>query len=185
MAHDDPELERLVVAIGAGDRAALGTLYDMLAGSLLSLATRFLGDSREAEDLVQDVLLEVWKQAKTYDPKRATVRSWIVMRLRSRAIDRRRSLAGRHVPTEPATFDKASDDADLTLAPDFQRIRAVLSTLPDTQRRAIELAWLGGHSSSEIAELEGIPIGTVKSRIRFAMAALRDALVPADQRGSS
>jgi RNA polymerase sigma-70 factor (ECF subfamily) len=179
MAHDDPELERLVVAIASGDRAALGTLYDMLAGSLLGLATRFLGDSREAEDLVQDVLLEVWKQAKTYDPKRSNVRSWIVMRLRSRAIDRRRSLAAKHVPTEPASFDGASDaEGDASLTPDFRRVREVLGRLPEAQRAAMELAWLGGYTSSEIAELEGVPIGTVKSRIRFAMAALREALVP-------
>ncbi|MGZ3420484.1 MAG: sigma-70 family RNA polymerase sigma factor [Polyangiales bacterium] len=179
MTRDDPELERLVAAIAAGDRAALGTLYDMLAGSLIGLATRFLGDSREAEDLVQDVLLEVWKQAGTYDPKRANVRSWIVMRLRSRAIDRRRSVAGKHVPTEPTLFDRENEDeADATLTPDFQRIRAVLRTLPEAQRTAMELAWIGGYTSSEIAELEGVPIGTVKSRIRFAMAALRDALLP-------
>lgn len=177
MAHDDPELERLVVAIAAGDRAALGTLYDMLGGSLLGLAARFLGDSREAEDLVQDVLLEVWKHAGTYDPKRSNVRSWIVMRLRSRAIDRRRSLAAKHLPTEPSAFDGAADtEADASIAPDFRRIRDALGRLPEAQRKAIELAWMGGYTSSEIAELEGVPIGTVKSRVRFAMAALREAL---------
>jgi RNA polymerase sigma-70 factor (ECF subfamily) len=174
VANDD-ELVPLVRAMAHGDRNALAALYDKLAGPLLALAQRLLPNSRDAEDLLQDVFFEVWKQAGSYDPERATVRSWIVMRLRSRASDRRRSAAARHVPTEHIDLAEAPIE-DPGMGVDHARVHNVLSKLPAAQRRAMELVWVEGYTNAEAADIEAVPVGTMKSRLRFAMNALREAL---------
>lgn len=168
----------LVAAIAAGDRAALATLYDRFAPVMMALGRRMLRNEREAEDLLHDVLLEVWRQAADYEPSRGSVRSWLVMRLRSRALDRLKSVAHTRVvslesvnlPEEPAPA------GDPVASHDQQRVHAALARLPPDQRLVLELAYFEGNSLSEIAERQGVPLGTIKSRLARALTKLRETL---------
>jgi len=169
----------LVVASAGGDRHALAQLYDRYAALLLGVAQRILGSPREAEDLVHDVFLEAWKQAGQYDPARGSVRTWLLMRLRSRALDRKKSAHGRTVPLEmEGSLEREAPGEDPALAPDRTAVRRTLAGLPAEQRTVLELAYFEGLSSSEIATRLGTPIGTVKSRVAAALAKLRAELGP-------
>jgi RNA polymerase sigma-70 factor, ECF subfamily len=173
----------LVAAITAGDRAALGHLYDRYVSLLLGLAQRILGDAREAEDLLHDVFLEVWRQAGAYDPARGTVRAWLVMRMRSRALDRRKAAGFARVVSieERRLPDPAPGAEDPLLAPDRQAVRRALAELPAEQRQVLELGYFEGLSSSEIALRIDAPVGTVKSRVAAALAKLRVCLGTAEE----
>lgn len=168
----------LVVAISGGDREALAALYDRYASLLLGVAQRILGTPREAEDLVHDVFLEAWRQAAGYDESRGSVRTWLLMRLRSRALDRKKSAASRAVSMETAVLDEREEvpTEDPSLAPDRGLVRRVLAELPKEQRIVLELAYFEGLSSSEIATRLETPIGTVKSRVAAALGKLRSQL---------
>lgn len=174
-----PTDEALIAQIVRGDRAAIAALYDRYAPLLTALGDRVLRDSKEAEDLLHDVFLEVWRHAGDYDATRGSVRSWLCMRMRSRALDRVRSAGrSRSVPMEDAGVTEVESmvDEDPTLAPDRMIIRRALTNLPPEQREVLELGYFEGLSSSEIAERAGIPIGTVKSRVAAAMTKLRAQL---------
>ena len=177
MVEGDRDVE-LVVAAAGGDRGALAQLYDRYAALLLGVAQRILGSPREAEDLVHDVFLEAWKQAGHYDASRGSVRTWLLMRLRSRALDRKKAAANRAIsmeaPGELAEREVSLEDP--ALAPDRTRVRRVLLALPLEQRAVLELAYFEGLSSSEIATRLGTPIGTVKSRVAAALSKLRTEL---------
>lgn len=164
----------LVAAMAAGDRQSLARLYDRYASLLLAVGVRVLGDRREAEDVLHDVFLEAWRQASHYAAARGTVRTWLVMRMRSRALDRRRSASfSRSVGASALDHREASDAVDPTLAADHSTLRAALAELPQEQRVVLELGYFEGLSSSEISAREDIPIGTVKSRVAAALARLR------------
>jgi len=167
---------RLVEAIAAGDRAALASLYDRHSGVLFAVARQLLAERAEVEDLVHDVFLEVWKQAHTYDPARANVRRWLLVRLRSRALDRLRSHSFSRRRSLERDERVAPDDPSGEL--DARRVAGLLAELGDDQRAVVTLAYFDGLSSSEIAAELGIPIGTVKSRMAAALQRLR-ALVEA------
>lgn len=176
MLGDTNEIDvALVGAMARGDRTAIARLYDRHAPGMLALAQRIVGDRREAEDLLHDVLLEAWRGAGAFDPGRGTVRAWLLMRVRSRALDRRRAAAvARAEPLEEATARATSDhEGDRA---DHARVRRALAALPTEQRAVLELAYFEGLSSSEIAARLGTPIGTVKSRVAAAMAKLRACL---------
>ncbi|MCA9653686.1 MAG: sigma-70 family RNA polymerase sigma factor [Myxococcales bacterium] len=167
-----------------GEIQALATLYDRHAGLLLAMANRILGDKALAEDLVQDVFMEVWRRAHAFDPSRGSVRTWLLVRLRSRAVDRLRSAQHRRevavddvAPREPSPTAE-----DPELAPDRALVRKAIAELPEDQRLVIELSYFHGLSSSEIAERMGSPLGTVKSRTAAALTKLRAAMVAAEQR---
>jgi len=177
-AGTDPDTD-LVVALARGDRSALAALYDKYAGFLLALALRIVRDRREAEDLLHDVFLEAWKTAVDYDPARGRVRTWLAIRMRSRALDRQKSArVSRHAagPEGDAALAGQVTDSAPDGAPDRQRVRAALGALSADQRRVIELAYFDGLSCSEIAAAIDVPIGTVKSRMSAAMGRLRGAL---------
>jgi RNA polymerase sigma-70 factor, ECF subfamily len=169
--------EELMQAIAGGDRTALGHLYDRFAGLLLGLGRRFL-DEREAEDLVHDVFLEVWRQAGDFDPERGTARSWLVTRLRSRALDRRKSPRLARVSALDAVHLEAvaGPYEDPSLNADRERVRHILLQLPAEQRICLELGYYEGLSSTEIASRAGVPVGTVKSRVAAGLAKLRAVL---------
>ena len=171
--------EALVRAIANGDTRALATLYDRHAPIMLGLARRIVGGKPEAEDIVHDVFVEAWRRAADYDENRGSVKAWLLLRTRSRAIDFRKSAGvSRTVPAGDgawlSTFaDPRSDESE---APDRTRLRRVLGSLNGEQREVLLLGYFEGLSSSEIASKVGIPIGTVKSRVAAALSALRAAL---------
>lgn len=171
---DDRELIR---RLAGGDRTALGLLYDRYAPLVLALGQKILRSRREAEDLLQDVFLEAWRQAGDYEPGRGSVRTWLVLRARSRALDRCRNAWSRAVPLEDSPEKGEEGALDPILQADHERLRRVFVTLPEEQQKVLELGYFEGLSSSEIAERLGVPIGTVKSRVAAAIAKLRAALV--------
>jgi RNA polymerase sigma-70 factor (ECF subfamily) len=174
---DDAEDEALVAAMAAGDRGALATLYERHAALLLGLALRIVREKREAEDLLHDVFLEAWRSAKDFDPKRGRVRTWLAIRMRSRALDLQKSArVSRN--TGDGGLDLLVDEAEGS-SPDHGRIRTALSELGQDQRRVLELAYFEGLSCTEIAERVAIPVGTVKSRIAAGLDRLRSGLVTA------
>ncbi len=168
----------LVAAMAGGDRDATRQLYDRHAGLMLGVATRLLSDRSAAEDLVHDVFLEAWRNAGSYDPGRGTVRTWLMVRLRSRALDRLRSAAWRRRVDTGDRMPEPSDrpEVDPAAGGDRDRVRGALAELPEPQRRVLELAYYRGLSSSEVADVLGVPVGTVKSRTAAAFRKLRAAL---------
>jgi RNA polymerase sigma-70 factor, ECF subfamily len=179
----DPTLETsdpdLVVAMARGDGQALGVLYDRYCPTLLATAIRVLGNQREAEDLVHDVLMEAWQKAGDYDRARGSVRTWLLVRLRSRALDRWRRAGRIRVETmEDRTLDDylPAPAGDPGQSIDHARVRRAVQDLPEPQRLVLELAYFEGLSSTEIAERLAIPVGTVKSRTAAGLAKLRAAI---------
>ncbi len=190
-AAPNPSDGDLVVGVASGDRAALADLYDRYAPALLGLGIRILHSRRDAEDVVHDVFLEVWRRAHSYDPERASVRGWLLLMMRCRSLDRRKSAAfslstpldtvsrdapygvmtesDLHVP-DGAPRDHAGD------AIDHKRALAALSALPEPQRAVLVLGYFRGLTSAEIAAELQLPIGTVKSRVAAALRALRERM---------
>jgi RNA polymerase sigma-70 factor, ECF subfamily len=168
----------------AGDEAALAALYDRHSRAVYSLALRVLADQADAEDVLQDVFAQAWRQAGRYDSRRGPVAAWLLNMARTRAIDRLRARRAR-----PDSHTAASDGAHVELsipavdpgdalaaARDAARVRAALEELPVLQRLAIELAYFEGLTQSEIAARLEQPLGTVKTRIRLGLLKLRDVL---------
>ncbi len=171
------------MALQAGDPCALAALYDRYAASLLGVAYRILKDRCDAEDLLHDVFLEVWQQAHRYDPQRGAVSTWLMLRMRSRAIDRARARATARaygmMPSRPEpTFTLTHDDP--SLAPDRARARQAIAQLSEAQRIVLESIFFEGLSYREVAQRCDIPEGTVKSRVAAALAKLRQALRSAE-----
>jgi RNA polymerase sigma-70 factor, ECF subfamily len=175
----------LLGAIASGDRVALARLYDRYAPMLMAVGVRMLGVRGEAEDLLHDVFLEAWQRASTYDPTRGSVVTWLLVRLRSRALDRLRSRKHSASPIdEPDQIEEhAVREEDPALAPDRTTVRRALESLTSEQRVVLELAYFHGLSQSEIALQIGVPIGTVKSRVANGLGKLRAGLIPGGTEG--
>jgi len=179
---DDGELIR---RMARGDKLACSTFYDRFSRPIYSVALRILNDQAEAEDVVQDVFLTLWKKAATYNASRGSAFGWAITLTRNRAIDRLR-LRRRHstllqqsspddLPGGHATSDTHSAD-DLILREKTSAVRAALSTLPSEKLRTLELAFFSGLTQQEIATQLGEPLSTVKARIRRGLLKLRDTL---------
>ncbi len=165
----------LCAAVAGGDRNALGELYDRHASVLMALGLRMLGSRAQAEDVLHDVFLEAWHNARQFDPARGSVRAWLVTRMRSRCLDRRSSASRQaRMASELSQQEQASDGADGTI--DSQRLQLQIGGLPAELAQVIELAYFDGLSSSEMAERLQIPVGTVKSRMARALSTLRQGL---------
>lgn len=168
---------RVLAAVARGDRGGLRTLYERHAGRALAIALRILHSRAEAEEVVQDSFLEVWRRAAQYDESRGSAGVWISTIARSRAIDRVRAR-GTAERAASAAADEPRGAADEVVLEEVeqrsarQRIAAALGELPAEQRTAIELAYFEGLSQREIAARTGAPLGTVKSRIRIALGRL-------------
>ncbi len=184
-ATDGREDSQLLFELAAGDASALGALYDRHASWMLAHAYSVLGNRRDAEDLIHDVFLEVWRKAESYEPSRAGVRTWLRVKLRSRALDRvrKRDAARRHGIRPLRDDDEVGDpDSAMDVLRHADRSLALeaLATLPEGQRMVIELNYLQGIACNEIASRCGLPLGTVKSRLSRGMAVLRNRLIDGD-----
>lgn len=162
------------------DETGLAALYDRYRLILFGLLVRILNSREEAEDVLQEVFLQVWRRAADFDEQRGRPFTWLVTLTRSRAIDRLRVLAARQRLADSAareTTDEASDAVADTLHAEQREIVArALASLPEEQRRTLKLAYFEGLTQSEIATQLGTPLGTVKTRMRAGMMKLRELL---------
>ncbi|HXJ84337.1 MAG TPA: sigma-70 family RNA polymerase sigma factor [Candidatus Methylomirabilis sp.] len=171
----------LVARIARGDREAFSRLYDAYAGPAFGLIRRVLRDPEASKDVLQEVFWQVWREAARYDPGRASPEAWILMRAKSRAIDRLRSMRRRDRTFVTAVDDSVARAAETgddppALVADRGLVERGLDRLPDAQRRVIELAFFEGLTQSEIAARLGEPLGTVKTRARLGLERLRSLL---------
>src|SRR5262249_30162377 len=171
--------EAIVALVARSDQEALGELYDRFGRVAYGLALRVLRDEKLAEDAVQEGFLAAWRNADRFMPERAKASSWLLTLVHRRAVDLvRREERRRAEPLPAASEGAASDSAeeDAWLRFERERVQAALRQLPDQQREALELAYYGGFSQSELAERLGQPIGTIKSRMFAGLARLRELL---------
>ena len=180
--------EALVALVARGDEDALAELYDRIGRIAYGLALRVLRDDRLAEDAVQDGFLAAWRTAAAFRPERAKASTWVLTLVHRRAVDLvRREERRRAEPlAEEASVAEAAEPTEEAawLRFERERVQAALGQLPDTQREALELAYYGGFSQSELAERLGVPLGTIKSRMFAGLARLRELLDDPAQEGS-
>jgi RNA polymerase sigma-70 factor (ECF subfamily) len=182
---------QLIARVADRDAAALRKLYDRFAGRALAVAMRILGAPAEAEEVVQDAFVEVWRRAGQYDASRGGAATWITAIARNRAIDRLRTRGAQARAAEGAEKEAqaAGTTAASTPLEDVEQVQArariqdALKSLPPEQRLVIELAYFEGLSQSEIAAKTGDPLGTVKGRVRSAMEKLAALLHGREPRG--
>jgi RNA polymerase sigma-70 factor (ECF subfamily) len=169
--------ETLLAAMGAGDADAAAVFVRRFQSRVYGLALTMLRDPDVAEDVAQDTFVRAWRHASTYDARRGRVPTWLLTIARNVALDRARSRPVTPVDPDVVTaeLDRARPDDGLDVA-DRDRLRGAIAELPDDQRRALVLAMYAGRTAREIAELDGVPLGTVKTRIRAAMGKLRATL---------
>jgi len=178
--------EGLIRRVADGDERALGTLYDRYAEKLYGLALSVVKSEADADEVLEDAFLQVWRTAGSFDPDRGTVSSWLSVIVRSRAMDRVRARKRRRKALErsaeadteglaaPRSDDPPSPDERSERAELRERLDRLLAAIPEEQRRVIELAYFDGLTQREIADVTGIPLGTVKSRVRAGMRKLRE-----------
>ena len=156
----------------AGDDGALNEIYDQFSSFVYGLALRVIGDARAAEDVSQDVFVTVWERPDAFDPDRGSLRTWLGTLAHRRAVDHvRREEARRRRATKDAARPETTPDVEeMAMAlVTAERVRSALAMLPDEQRRAIRLAYFGGKTYRQVAEVLGIPEGTAKSRLRLGL----------------
>jgi RNA polymerase sigma-70 factor, ECF subfamily len=174
--------EELMGLVRDGEVQAFEVIFDRHASAAFSLACRMCGRRAAAEDIVQDAFLSLWRSGGGYDPRRGSVRSWVLSVVHNRAIDAMRrvgSKTGRDVPDEgigdrlPAA---ERTETEVERRDDMRQVRTALDELPPDQRRVIELAYFGGFTHSQIAEMLDLPPGTVKGRMRLGLTKMRYVL---------
>ena len=174
-ANNEPLDQDLVRAIAGGDQASLGRLYDRYSGLVYSVALRVLRDTAAAEEILQDVFMQLWRKASQFDAQRGSLPAWLLVITRNRAISRLR----RRDPVSEATMEEASVsmpyrlDNFLIQQELLGKVRMAMDGLPASQREMLELAYFEGLSHSEIAERTGEPLGTIKTRLRSGVQTLR------------
>jgi RNA polymerase sigma-70 factor (ECF subfamily) len=174
---------QLLLRIAAQDAQALAEFYDLTAKPLFSLAVRILGDVSEAEEVIQDVFVQIWKNAPSFDPLLGPAFYWALSITQNRSIDRLRTRQRRARLIENLENDAAANvpasqvaDQGALEADDSALVRTTLNSLPADQRRVIEMAFFGGLTHQEIAEALKEPLGTIKARIRRGLLKLRDCM---------
>jgi RNA polymerase sigma-70 factor (ECF subfamily) len=179
-AGDDP-LARLVALTARGDEEGFAELYERIAPAVFGLVSKIVRNPAQSEEVTQEVFVELWRNASRFNPARGTSRSWILTCAHRRAVDRVRSaeratrrddLAGRRDQERP--FDEVAERVETSL--EHEQVRRGLDSLTELQREAVVLAYYRGYTHREIAELLGVPMGTVKTRLRDGLIRLRDHL---------
>jgi len=173
------DLTGLLVGVARGDHAAFEALYDQLAGPVYGVIRKVLRDPAQSEEVAQDVMLEIWRTASRFDPARGSAASWAMVIAHRRAVDRVRSETAaseriRKVAPGPVTGEDVAELVETAL--DRQRVRRRMGALTTLQAEAVKLAYYGGYTYPQVAELLGIALGTVKTRIRDGLIRLRDCM---------
>ena len=171
--------ENLISLVEAGDADAFATLYDRHSQAAFSLAYRMMGERQAAEDLAQDAFLKVWRGASSYRAERGSVRTWILSIVHNRGIDKLRSQASRRKTQERVEASAPRSQPSEAFAETWRnsqrdQVREALNTLPAEQLKILELAYFSGYTHVEISELLGLPLGTVKGRMRLGLKKIRD-----------
>ncbi|MEJ5888531.1 ECF RNA polymerase sigma factor SigK [Pseudokineococcus marinus] len=183
VADERPEdpVGDLLRRVARGDERAFEGLYDAVAGPVHGVVLRVLRDPAQSEEVTQEVMVEVWKQAPRYDAARGSARGWVLTIAHRRAVDRVRSAQAStdregKVAARDAdrAFDVVTEEVEHRL--EAEQVRRSLDVLTDLQRESVELAYYGGYTHRQVAEILGIPLGTVKTRLRDGLIRLRDEM---------
>jgi RNA polymerase sigma-70 factor (ECF subfamily) len=174
--------EEVMQLVQGGDARAFEVLYDRHAGAAFSLAYRMVGNRVAAEDISQDAFLSIWRSRIRYQPERGSVRTWVLGIVHHRAVDAlRRNVVHERRRAEAEGLEERQEapeltDVEVARREEARNVRSALDALPDDQCQVIELAYFGGFSHSQIAEMLGMPVGTVKGRMRLGLEKLRRQL---------
>jgi RNA polymerase sigma-70 factor, ECF subfamily len=174
-----PDLESALAAVARGEPGAFTTVYDRASAAVLGTVRRVLRDPAQSEEVMQEVLLEVWRTAARFDPASGSASAWIMTLAHRRAVDRVRSeqrAAERELraATASVAYDEVTEAVEARL--EHERVRRCLEALTDLQRESVTLAYYHGYSYPEVAQLLGLSVGTVKTRMRDGLIKLRDCL---------
>lgn len=173
--------EDVLAAVARGDRAAFAELYDRSASLVYGVVKRVIRDPAQSEEVAQEVMLELWRTASRFDPLRGSAQTWLLTVAHRRAIDRVRSeQASRDRDDRTGRRDQVRADDEVAehveLRFEHRQVREALATLTDLQREAVQLAYYGGYTYREVADLLDTPLGTIKTRMRDGLIRLRDAM---------
>jgi RNA polymerase sigma-70 factor (ECF subfamily) len=172
-------LDELLTATARGDERAYEAVYDLASGWVLGAARKVLRDPAMAEEVMQEVMLEIWRRAARFDPAKGSGTSWVMMLAHRRAVDRvrsERSHASREQRAATAVIDYDDVTEAVEASLDRERVQRCLTSLTALQRECVSLAYYGGYTYAEVAGLLGVPAGTVKTRMRDGLIRLRDCL---------
>jgi RNA polymerase sigma-70 factor (ECF subfamily) len=176
-----PDLVDLLRRSGRGDQAAFALLYDATGSRVFGLALRVVRDRAQAEEVTQEAFLDIWRTSGRYDPDRGSPLGWLLTITHRKAVDRVRAAesasrrdATYHHRNQPVEHDSTAEAAQASL--EAHRVRGALGTLTEVQREAINLAYFGGYTHTEVATMLDLPVGTAKTRIRDGLIRLRDAM---------
>ena len=180
-APEAPDLGELLKLSGLGDEAAFAQLYDATSSRVFGLALRVVRDSAQAEEVLQEGFLEVWRTAARFDPSKGSAISWLFTIVHRKAVDRVRSAEAStrrdttyHQKNQPVDHDTTAEAVEASF--EARRVRTALDTLTAVQRQALELAYFGGYTHTEVASMLDLPVGTAKTRIRDGLIRLRDVM---------
>ena len=180
-APGGPDLGELLKLSSRGDEAAFAQLYDATSSRVFGLALRVLRDPAQTEEVCQEAFLDIWKTSARFDPSKGSALAWIFTLVHRKAVDRVRSAEAStrrdttyHSKNQPVEHDTTAEAVQASF--EARRVRAALDTLTAVQREALELAYFGGYTHTEVATMLDLPVGTAKTRIRDGLIRLRDTM---------